>query len=139
MHAAPPPHILVVEDDPAIAALLCDVLEEHGYSCTTAGDAGEALAVLEHVCPALITLDLGLPGGGGGRVLQRLRDQAELATLPVVIISAERVIPPEITRASQAVLTKPFNVDQLLITIAGVLAEHRAPQLKRVVGDAASL
>ncbi|HMQ31472.1 MAG TPA: response regulator [Chloroflexaceae bacterium] len=138
MYTAPPPHILVVEDDPTIAALLCDILEEHGYSCTTAGDAGEALDALDRVRPALITLDLGLPGGGGGRVLRRIRERVELVGLPVVIISAERVIPPELARASQAVLTKPFDVEQLLVTIARVRA-HPDAERERVVGGVAPL
>jgi DNA-binding response OmpR family regulator len=136
MHAAAPPHILVVEDDPTIAELLCDLLEEHGYCCTTAGDAGEALQALDRVRPTLITLDLGLPGGGGSSVLRRIRERAELAPLPVVIISAERVIPPELARASQAVLTKPFDIDQLLATLEAMLAAHPPRERQRAVGRA---
>jgi DNA-binding response OmpR family regulator len=138
MHSAPHPLILVLEDDPAIAALLCELLEDHGYSCMTAGSADGALRVLDAVRPTLITLDLGLPGVGGGLLLQLIRSRTELSAIPVIIISAERIIDDRLRKLSRAVLTKPFDVDQLLITTEGLLTEHTRTEQERAIGGVTS-
>lgn len=135
LSVAPRPLVLVVEDDAAIAALLCDILEDHGYSCTTADGADGTLRILGTVRPALITLDLGLPGVSGGVLLQLLRGRPGLADIPVIIISAERVIAPELYDTCQAVLRKPFDVEQLLVTVRRVLDEHAAGDHEQAVGE----
>lgn len=134
-HPKAHPVILVVEDDRAIATLLCDVLGEHGYHCTHADGADGALRVLSTLRPALITLDLGLPGVSGRTLLQLIRAQEEISRIPVVIISAERVIEAQLRDASQAVLAKPFDVDQLIATIQRVLAEPGPREQEQAVGD----
>lgn len=134
-HSETHPVILVVEDDQAIASLLCDVLGEHGYHCTHVDGADGALRVLGTIRPALITLDLGLPGVSGRTLLQLIRAQEGVSRIPVVVISAERVIEAQLCDASQAVLAKPFDVDQLVATIRRVLAEHGPPEQERAVGE----
>lgn len=114
MDATAHPLILVIEDEPAIANLICDILEDYGYYCVTAGGADDALQLLESLSPALITLDLGLPGVSGRTLLQLLRADGRTRNTPVVIISAERVIDASVRAASQALLAKPFDVDRLI-------------------------
>lgn len=136
MVAVPHPLILVVEDDRAIATLLCEVLEEHGYHCMVANGADAALTVLETVRPALITLDLGLPGVSGRTLLMLLRAQEATSDLPVIIVSAERVIEAQLRANSQAVLAKPFDLGQLVATIQWVLGAYEGGEHERAVGAA---
>lgn len=136
MASANQPLILVVEDDPAIANIICDVLTEEGYRCVTAKSVAGALQLLENVTPALITLDLGLPGVGGGILLHRLRANVLTSAIPVVIISAERVIETQLRAASQAVIAKPFGIDQLIATVRHVLDAGAGEQAQDLGGGA---
>lgn len=113
--------ILVVEDDPAIAALMSEVLEEEGYRCVTASSAPVAFGLIDSAEPALITLDLGLPGVSGAAMLYRLRANPRTRDLPVIIVSAERVIEAQLRASSQAVVIKPFDLDLLVATVRRVL------------------
>jgi DNA-binding response OmpR family regulator len=65
--------ILVVEDDPRVRELLTDVLSDEGYEVIAAANGDEALTTITTVWPALITLDLDLPGISGDLILQALR------------------------------------------------------------------
>jgi adenylate cyclase len=115
--------ILVIEDDPGIGALLEDVLVDYGFRVTVATTGDEAFRVLETVRPTLITLDLGLPGINGRRLLRMLREDAATAAIAVIIVSAELAIEPALRTLAQAVLPKPFTLDQLLEAITGVLGD----------------
>ena len=83
--------ILVVDDEPQILRFLRATLSGHGYEVTTAPDGETALAELHGRLPALVLLDLGLPGIDGLEVCRRLRrdpERPEWRTLPIVILSA---------------------------------------------------
>lgn len=134
MEPAAQPLILVVEDEPPIADLLCEVFSEHSYRCLTANTADAALRLLERVSPALITLDLGLPGVRGHILLQLLRANAHTRNIPVVIVSAERVIEANVHAACQAVITKPFDLDDLVVTVREVLGANSAGEQTRELG-----
>lgn len=114
--------ILVVEDDVAIRDLLCDLLAEQGYRTLTAGNPSAALAQLKSERPALITLDLGLPGIGGAALLHTLRQIPAVCDIPVAVVSAQRTVEPEICSLAQAVISKPFDLDDLLGVVARLLA-----------------
>jgi DNA-binding response OmpR family regulator len=80
--------ILIIDDDPQLLLGLAPRLKANGYSVVTAADAIAAIAVSRQEMPDLIILDLGLPGGDGFLVLERLRNMAELSTIPVIVLSA---------------------------------------------------
>jgi DNA-binding response OmpR family regulator len=80
--------ILIVDDDPQLLLGLTPRLKANGYSVVTAADAIAALGVARKETPDLIILDLGLPGGDGFLVLERLRNMAELSAIPVIVLSA---------------------------------------------------
>jgi two-component system phosphate regulon response regulator PhoB len=109
--------ILVVEDDPLARDLLQNVLSDEGYDVMAAENGEQALATLGTVWPALITLDLDLPGIAGDLILAELRRRDETRALPVVIISAKLPIPHEVRKLAQAVVPKPFDLDELLSVI----------------------
>ena len=82
-----PRRILIVDDDPDIRRLLCDVLTLDGYLVSCAGDGLMALASIEDSPPDAMVLDVMMPGLDGFEVLARVR-ATETAHLPVVMLTA---------------------------------------------------
>jgi DNA-binding response OmpR family regulator len=110
-------HILIVEDDEAIRTMLEDLLREHQYSVAAAADGSEALTQMAERLPDLVVLDLMMgPGMSGWEFLQTRDERRELASVPVLVLSASgRTGLSEAGELGAPVfLAKPFNVDQLL-------------------------
>lgn len=112
-----PAPILVVEDDQPTARMIEDALREAGYTvvrCT----GPEAPMLARRLRPALILLDINMPGMNGVEVRRHLRADARTASIPVIATSAG-----ESLRASLAemevndFLLKPFNIDDLLLRV----------------------
>jgi len=108
------PVILVVDDDVAIRALIQDILDDVQYKVILAADGSAALTAMETVVPDLVTLDLDMPGIHGGQVLELIRQQEHLRDVKVVIISSATTIAPRVKKMAQAMLQKPFDIDDLL-------------------------
>jgi CheY-like chemotaxis protein len=106
--ADPTPTVLVVDDDAGIRDLLEIALEEEGYRVYTAVD-GAALQLAHDRQPALILLDLMMPGMDGFEVSQRLRADPATAHIPIIVMSAllpsRSVLLPVNDR-----LSKPFTL-----------------------------
>ena len=142
------PHILVVEDEEHLAIGIKYNLEAEGYQVTTTGDGPTALKTIEdggdidgdidgdtHGGVDLVVLDLMLPGMSGYEVCERLRERG--SDIPVLILSA-RTLSEDRTRGfdvgADQYLMKPFDLDELLSRVKGLLATHR----RRTNGAAAS-
>ena len=80
-----PHHILIVEDEPKLARLLADYLQADGYTSTLVHDGLEAIAAIRLHSPALVVLDLMLPGRDGLSICRELRG---FSTVPVIMITA---------------------------------------------------
>jgi len=80
--------ILIIDDVKQLLLGLSPRLKANGYGVTSATDAVSAIAVARKELPDLIILDLGLPGGDGFVVLERIRALADLAAIPVIVLSA---------------------------------------------------
>src|SRR3982751_6371527 len=108
--------LLVVEDDPAIAAVLGDALRDAGHSYRLAGTGTDALAELHQQVPDLILLDLMLPDMDGWTFLRRRDRERDLARVPVLVISASG---PGGAAAAQELgapifVAKPFDLQVLV-------------------------
>ena len=104
--------VLVVDDDPDIRDTLKDVLELSGYGVVAFGDAREALVWLEHGGhPAVIILDLMMPGMNGWEFRAELDARPALKELPVVVLTGAR---NGHDLHADAELKKPVDLDVLL-------------------------
>ena len=107
--------ILIVEDEPRIAAFLSRGLTSEGAVTEVAGDGNEALARVADFDPTLVLLDLALPGIDGLEVLRRVAEQRP--QLPVVVLSARRDLATRLAglrAGARDYVTKPFSFDELL-------------------------
>jgi CheY-like chemotaxis protein len=114
------PKILVVDDEPAIRDLLVAVLEDEGYRTVAASSAPRALELLSAEQPNLVLMDIMMPEMDGREAFRRMEEQPELARIPVVMMSAAYAADRVPGRVA-AFLPKPFDLEQLLATIARVL------------------
>ncbi|MCU1672268.1 MAG: DNA-binding response regulator [Frankiales bacterium] len=114
--------VLVVEDDPSVRGLLHTLLSAEGYEVATASDglAGLVKATASH--PALVLLDLMMPDLGGVRVLEELRDDPELADIPVIVVTGKIDAVPGMRAllGEDNVFVKPFAVAELLTRVGDV-------------------
>jgi CheY-like chemotaxis protein len=120
--------ILVVDDDPTILRLLQVNLEMEGHEVLTAGDGHEALVRLREGAPEVVLLDVMMPGLDGWQVCERIRADPDLATTPVVILSA-RAQQSDLERGAQAgadaYITKPFDPLELVELVERLAAQDR--------------
>ena len=118
---APTPHILVVEDDREISALVARYLRGNDFRVSVAGDGREMDRVLADAQVDLIVLDLMLPGESGLSLCRRLRAGS---TIPILMLTAkseeiDRIVGLEI--GADDYLGKPFNPRELLARIRAIL------------------
>ena len=113
--------ILLVEDDPAVAELMADVLESSAYQVQRAEGGGEAKAMLDQVHPNLIILDLMLPDADGLVLCADLRQRADI---PIIICSATPEKRDSILAfklGADDFIPKPFVVEELVARVQAVL------------------
>jgi two-component system KDP operon response regulator KdpE len=79
--------VLLVDDDQALLGVLARQLLQEGIMVRTAGTAQEALAQLRRRAPALLVLDLGLPGGEGCNVVEAMRSDQALNAVPLLVFT----------------------------------------------------
>jgi two-component system response regulator MtrA len=121
--------LLIVEDNRAIAAGLSTSLESEGYSVAVASDGPAGLAAMSRERPALVILDLMLPGMDGYSLLERWR--ADGYHQPVLVLSALGEQPDKVRGfrlGADDYVTKPFGLDELLARVAALLRRHRVWQ-----------
>ena len=132
----PPPHpespagsdrplILAVDDSADMRELLREVLAPRGYEVETAGSSGAALALMNQRVPDLVITDLMMPGMSGFSLRSLMLRRAELAAVPVIVLSGYWARPGE-TLDAVAVLTKPVNLDRLTESVERALLDRSA-------------
>jgi CheY-like chemotaxis protein len=111
--------ILVIEDSEPIRRILALLLEGHGYEVRAVEAGEEGLSLARELHPCAITLDISLPDVDGRDVLRALKRDAHTEAIPVIVVSAYASMLTPAERACAAeVLSKPFDVDELLSRVA---------------------
>jgi DNA-binding response OmpR family regulator len=121
--------VLIVDDDEQLLLGLAAKLKGNGYAVVTAMDGVAALAVARREAPDVIILDLGLPAGDGFLVLERLKTMIELASIPVVVLSARDPVKNQqraLKAGAVAFFQKPPDNREFLNAIRRALGEEVA-------------
>jgi two-component system phosphate regulon response regulator OmpR len=121
--------ILIVEDDPDMAELICDLVEAEGWIPLTAPSAEAAQERLQHETVQLVLVDHNLPGLSGRAFAQRLRAQTDVGIVMVTAAGSatDRVLGLE--TAADDYVVKPFEPNELTARIKAVLRRTH-PQLR---------
>jgi DNA-binding response OmpR family regulator len=124
--AATWPHVLALDDDPAIRGLLADYLGDNDLRVTTVASGRELAEVLARETIDLVVLDLRLPGEDGLAIARRLREQSAIPILMLTgrVEEADRVMGLEL--GADDYLTKPFSPRELLARIRALLRRSQA-------------
>ena len=118
--------ILTVDDDVDLLRGLAIRLRANGYEVVTAADAIFAVSVAMEEKPDLIVLDIGLPGGDGYLIMDRLNKMAATIGTPVIVLSARDVASNKeraMKAGARAFFQKPADNDELLAAIRKALGE----------------
>ncbi len=130
--SGPPGRILVIDDEPEIAALLEDILTNEGHIVKTASNGTDGVTLAKVFEYDMVITDLGMPDLSGWEVARRIRETS--AELPVVLVTGwgATLDEDEVRNAGIAeVVHKPFEVDAVLEMTARVLGArsgHVAPE-----------
>jgi DNA-binding response OmpR family regulator len=118
-------HILVVDDDSATVEFLIEALHEEGYLCCAAYDGESALFAITTAQPALVLLDLHLPGLAGLDVVAQLSRHG-LSHVPVVLMTTDAAAATQLaTDRFPKYLLKPFDLADLLACVAHYVGPKR--------------
>jgi two-component system, OmpR family, response regulator len=128
MSTVPLPHVLVVDDEPAVRQLVDDYLGQNDFRVSGASGSAQLLSVMSSQVVDLVLLDLRLRGEDGMQLLRALRAESQI---PVIILTgraeeADRVMGLEL--GADDYLTKPFSPRELLARIRTVLRRTHAGQ-----------
>ncbi len=116
--------ILVVDDEPDIVALVVYHLAKAGYRVSSASSGPDALSLAKRDRPALVVLDLMLPGMSGFDVLAKLREDEGTAGVAVLMLTARKEEPDRIRGlelGADDYLTKPFSPQELVLRVGAIL------------------
>ena len=134
------PHVLVVEDEDALAELLQYNLKKEGFRVSVAADGEEAMMLVEERQPDVVVLDWMLPKISGIEVCRRLRGRQETRNLPIIILTARGEEADRIRgldTGADDYIVKPFLMKELFARVRAILRRIR-PGLaedKVAVGD----
>jgi len=132
----PEPHVLVVEDEAALATLLRYNLEREGYRVFEARDGEEALIVADEAKPDLVVLDWMLPELSGIEVCRRLRARGAMRNVPIVMLTARGEETDRIRGLDTGVddyIVKPFSMNELLARLRAVMRRARPSLVDEVM------
>jgi DNA-binding NtrC family response regulator len=117
-------HVLIVDDEPGMRKALSALLENAGYATSRAGNGREALDLVRAQDPDVVVTDLRMPELDGTELLAQLR--RDFPEIPVVVLTAHGTIDLAVDamrRGAHDFLTKPFEKDRVLATIAAAVAQ----------------
>ena len=120
-----PKQILIADDDPVTVQMLSGVLTGRGFAVSVARDAMQAVMMAVRTPPDGLILDIGMPGGTGFQVLERLKVGAKTSKIPIIVLTAltDPVLQARVRAlGAREFFTKPIAPDQLLQAVDRILA-----------------
>ena len=127
--------VMVVDDDPMTREMLRRILSKRGWSVTEAADGSDALSGLGRTRPAVVLLDLMMPGMDGFEVLDAMRREATWRDIPVVVVTAKDLTAEEVTwlnqRAERVFQKGAYKRSELVGTIHEMIARGRGTSVSR--------
>jgi len=133
---APPPRLLLVEDDAELADTLVTSLRADGLTTAVCSDGGSAIQLARHETFDLVLLDLGLPSVDGFSVLRELRANSSTRSTPIIILTARHTLAEKLhgfDLGATDYVTKPFELVELRARIRAALYQD---QLRRELAKA---
>ncbi len=114
--------VLVVEDEEPVTAAICETLQDAGFETQVAADGFSAGLLTESYAPAVMTLDLNIPGLNGQQVLERVRATPHLSHVRILVVSGmpEQEREAALQAGADDVLPKPFGLDDLVEKVAAL-------------------
>src|ERR1051326_6997625 len=128
MAVAPPPRVLVVEDEPNIRELVCLHLRHEGYTCEPQGNGADALKRAEAERFDLMVLDVMLPVLDGLSLCRAVRNGRVNTDVPILMLTARREESDKVVGLESGAddyLTKPFGVRELVARARALLRRPR--------------
>jgi two-component system phosphate regulon response regulator PhoB len=134
--------VLIADDEVDVLNLVCTHLAAAGFQPLQADDGPSALALIRQRQPALAVLDLMMPGMSGLEVLRTMRNSADTAGIPVVLLTArasqtDRIVAFEL--GADDYVTKPFSPRELVLRVRGILRRAGASPADSGVMTAGSI
>jgi HAMP domain-containing protein/CheY-like chemotaxis protein/signal transduction histidine kinase len=124
--------LLIVEDDPHYARVLCDLSRDKGFKVLVASRGAEALALAQEYHPTAVSLDVFLPDMLGWTVLNHLKQDPETRHIPVQMLTLDEDRHHGLARGAFAFVTKPTTPEGLDAALARI-KEYSAPRRKRLL------
>jgi CheY-like chemotaxis protein len=116
------PYVLIVEDDAKLSDIFSLTLQAAGYQTECVMDGAMALTRLADIVPDLVVLDLHLPNVAGPDILRRIRAEARLANVPVLLATADARLAETLEDQASLTLLKPVSPIQLSTLAARLIA-----------------
>ncbi|WP_449469251.1 response regulator [Sphingobium chungangianum] len=124
--------ILIVEDDPVFAKILCDVAHELNFQCLIASTADEGALMARQYVPNAVILDMNLPDHTGLSVLDRIKRDVRTRHIPVHVVSVDDDSQAALSSGAIGYLFKPVKRDALVEMLEGLEA-RMAQRMRRVL------
>ena len=128
------PTIVVIDDEADVARYLAAALEDEGYRVRVGSDAREGLRLIREAIPALVCLDLVMPGRTGISLYRELREIPGLARVPIVVVTGvaprdaeERLGLGRDLPMPEAYIEKPVDIAAFVATVGRLLTAGRRP------------
>ena len=133
--------LLVVDDEPKLLRAVAVDLKAEGYMVATARSGAEALISVAQNLPDLVISDIRMPGMDGYQLARKLRENQRTTLIPIIFLTAKDTTADRIEgfrSGVDAYVTKPFEPDELLVIVAGILrrVERTHTEIARIIGKA---
>lgn len=132
--------LLIIDDEPNVLRAVASILRNEGFEVKTARNGKTALRQIAKSLPDLIVSDIGMPVMDGFELARRLRSAPHFSLIPIVFLTGKIETEDRVEgfrSGIDAYLTKPFNPDELIAVIRGILLriERTHNTIARLVGD----